>query len=172
LEGNLLFILQNNLEDFEFKKDYVDEDIDFIKTLINDYKKTPDYICSLERKSFECLKDTSNLAQLIIFTGDPKKYVNLTTRTITEIGVELLTNLLQDEKNGIEKYKEYREKKSQLKEDINYIQESSPYYKKVQYLIEKELNDNFNFDDFIQEFKTLYEDEEFTNMLNFNKKIL
>jgi len=65
-EENLLFIFQNNLEDFEFKKDDLNEDIIFVEKLIIDYKLKSDYICSLDRKTFDILKESGNIISFIL----------------------------------------------------------------------------------------------------------
>ncbi len=174
LENNLLFIFQNNLEDFNFKKDDLDEDIEFIGDLIKDYKKTPQYICSLDRESFELLRDTYKMVGYIIYSNN-KDALNedwSIGNNDLSIGANLLISILQDKEDGIEKYKKYKKMKAKVNEDFKYIHPSSLYYKQIQELEGKSINENFSFDDFTQEFEKLYGDEEFKKMLTFNKKIV
>jgi hypothetical protein len=174
LENNLLFIFENNLEDFNFKKDDLDEDIEFIGDLIKDYKKTPHYICSLDRESFELLRDTYKMVGYIVYSNNKdalNEDLSIGNNDL-RIGANLLIFILKDNENGIEKYKKYKKMKEKMKEDKKYIHPSYPYYKKIQELEGKNINENFSFDNFSQEFEELYGDEEFQNMLTFNKKVL
>lgn len=138
-EENLLFIFQNNLEDFEFKKDDLNEDIIFVEKLIIDYKLKSDYICSLDRKTFDILKESGNIISFI----------------------------LENKENWIKKFLKYKSEKEWLKEDKKYIHSSSLFFQKINDLIEQADIENF-----FEKYDTLYNDENFTATLNFNKKVL
>ncbi len=137
-ESDIIFILQNDLEDFDFKKEALTNDLKFIKKLIDIHKVKGDYIVSLNRKTFEIMKQSWNNVDFIL-------------------------------KNWVEKYPECKKQKEKLEEDKKYVHSSSPFYKKIEILIEEEY---LNPENFSQSYRDLYSDEEFLKSLNFNKKLV